>query len=406
MKKHSNKRIARRTSAGLAQPSVQRTAGLVQLHARAAGFSLIELMIAMVIGLLIMSGVFQVFMSSKHSDKVLQAEAEMQENARFAFSVMTSIIQQAGNFGCQASTSLVTRNAVTPPGNPATDTFKPARIIEGWEASNTGYGDSYTTHPESGVSRITTQHWSSSNNAVKDAGTKSKKYSDILKVWYSRPEKATLTNIDHANSVLTFSGIDLKKGDVLVINDCQTVNFAQVCKCEDDDCDGTDTQANIKPGVCNTPGNQALNLRGLNMPTAEVGILDQAIFFVGKRSDNVTGYQKNQPSLYVRHLGDKAKPGSKEEILEGVESLQILYGEDTNNDNSPNYYVSADKVVNWKNVVSLKLSLLLRSRKNNMTNPAQTLSFNGETITLADGDRYLRRVFTTTIALRNRTIGF
>ncbi len=389
MKKYNNKSTAKQTGT-----SVQ----------RAAGFSLIELMIAMVIGLLIMSGVFQVFISSKHSDKVLQAEAEMQENARFAFSVMTNIIQQAGNFGCQASTNLVTRNAVKPPVTP--NTFRPARIIEGWEAKDTGHGDSYTTHPGSGVSLITTQHWTSSNNATKDAGTKSKKYSDILKVWYSRPEKATLTNIDHANSILTFSDIDLKKGDVLVINDCRTVNFAQVCKCEDDDCANDDTKATIKDGVCSTPGNNPLNLHSLNMPTAEVGILDEAIFFVGKRSDSTTGYQQNQPSLYVRYLGNKAKPGRKEEILEGVESLQILYGEDTNSDNSPNYYVSADKVANWKNVVSLKLSLLLRSRKNNMTSSAQALSLNGATITLADGDRYLRRVFSTTIALRNRTIGF
>jgi len=65
------------------------------------GFNLVELLVAMVLGLFVMSGVFQIFVSSKHSNTLLQAEAEMQENARFAFSVMTEIIQEAGNFGLE-----------------------------------------------------------------------------------------------------------------------------------------------------------------------------------------------------------------------------------------------------------------------------------------------------------------
>ena len=367
------------------------------------GFSLIELMVSMVIGLLVMSGVFQVFISSKQSNKMLQAEAEMQENARFAFSVMTSIIQEAGNFGCQASTNLTRKSAVNIP-DPANSTFKPWRLIEGWEAKGTDYGDNYVAKVDSGVSAITTQHWKSSGSAVKDPGTKSKKHSDILKVWYTKPQKATLTN--HAAGLLTFSGLDLDLGDIVVINDCQSVNFAQVCACEEVDCSGNDTQAIISPGACNTPGNKLLDLTNLNMGTAEITTLEQAIFFVSKRSDSQTGYQTNMPALYVRNLSDDAKAANKTEILEGVESLQVLYGEDTNNDHSPDYYVSADKVVNWNRVVSLKISLLLRSRNNNIVTGNQALEFNGAQIVTASDDHYLRRVFTSTISIRNRNIGF
>ncbi len=370
---------------------------------RVAGFSLIELMIAMVLGLLVMSGVFQVFVSSKHSNKLLLAEAEMQENARFAFSVMTEIIQQAGNFGCQTVIPVPSQSVVKS-ANPATETFKPWKIIEGWEAKDSDYGDVYTTDPNSGVSQITTGNWISSAAANKDSGIKSKKHSDILKVWYTKPETANITA--HASGVLTFSPIDLEPGNILAINDCQTVSFAQVCACEEVDCAGQDTQADINETSCSNPGNNALNLSNLNLATAQLAVLNEAIFFVGKRSDSTTGYQNNIPSLYMKNLGHNAKPGNKVEILEGVESLQILYGEDTNNDRSPNYYVSADKVVDWNHVVSLKLSLLLRSRDNNVTQGAQTLKFNGADIALADGDRYLRRVFTTTIALRNRNVGF
>lgn len=385
------------------QHAKKKKLGVVQPSLGAAGFSLIELLIAMLIGSLVMTGVFQVFINSKQSNKVLQAEAEMQESARFAFSVMTSMIQQAGNFGCQAATNASTRMAVKVPVA-AENTFKPERIIEGWEAKKTAYGDAYTAQVNSAVSKITTKHWSSSGNTVKDAGLKSKKFSDILKVWYAKPEKARL--ISQSAGILTFSPLDLDKGDILVINDCQSVSFAQVCKCEDADCSGLDTKANINAGACHTPGNKALDLTDLNLATAEVSILEEAIFFIGKRADSTQGYKKNMPALYVRHLSDNAKPGRKEEIMEGIESMQILYGEDLNSDNSPDYYVSADQVNNWKRVVSLKISLLLRSHDNHIVTGNQALAFNGKPITVADDDHYLRRVFTTTIALRNRNIGF
>ena len=368
------------------------------------GFNLVELLVAMVLGLFVMSGVFQIFIASKHSNTLLQAEAEMQENARFAFSVMTEIIQEAGNFGCQTVVPAPSQSVVKS-ADPATETFKPWKMIEAWEAKDTDYGQAYTTNPNSGVSNISTAHWSSSGGANKDSGIKSKRSSDILKIWYTNPQVANLTA--QAAGILTFSEIDLKTGDILAINDCQTVSFAQVCGCTETDCAGVDnTQADINETSCSTPGNTALDLNNINLPTAQVSVLNEAIFFVGKRSDSKTGYQNNAPSLYMKSLGNNARPANKEEILEGVESLQIIYGEDTNNDRSPNYYVSADKVVDWNHVVSVKLSLLLRSRNNNVTTGVQTIKFNGADIILASGDTYLRRVFTTTIALRNRSVGF
>lgn len=371
------------------------------------GFSLIELMVAMTIGLFIMGGVYQVFASTKQSNRILEAEAEMQENARFAFYMMTSIIQEAGNFGCQTSSALTSYSLV----NTTDKTFRPSHVIEGWEAKNTSYGKPYKAKVNSGVSQTLTQHWLTSSDAVKDFGTKSKKYSDILKVWYTKKQQAQLRNpIDLSTGVLTFSAlspIDLKKGDIIAINDCQTVTFAQVCACEEAECVGNDTQADINQASCKKPGNKAFNFTYLNEQTTQISVLQSAIFFVGKRADSVSGYKNNMPSLYVRYLDNDATSGRKEEILEGVESLQILYGEDGgDNDKSPNYYISADKVVNWNNVVSIRLALLLRSHKNNVLTGGQDLSFNGMPIVVDNDDRYLRRVFTTTISLRNRNIGY
>lgn len=360
------------------------------------GLSLIELLISMLLGAIILIGVIQVFASTKNSTRQLQADAEIQENARFAFSVITSIVQEAGNFGCQAANNLSTISLL----NTTDNTFRPARVIEGWEAAGTAHGDSYSPNVGSDVVNISSSHWSSSNNAKKDPNTYAKQHSDIFKIWYTKRKRTALTSI--AGNVLKFSAIDLKPGDILSVNDCQNLIFAQTCGCEDNDCDGDDTEADIDPSSCSTPGNKAYNLSNLNIPTTEVSVLDAALFFVGKRDDNA----ENIPSLFVRHLGADATLTAKEEILEGVESMQVLYGEDTSGDKSPNYYVNANQVNNWNHVVSLKISLLLRSRKNNIFNNAQTLKFNGANLNIASSDHYLRRVFTSVISLRNRNIGY
>ena len=368
-----------------------------QIHKQKySGFTLIELLISMLIGAMILTGVVQVFASTKNSSKALQAESEIQENARFAFSVITSIVQEAGDFGCQAANPLSTKSLV----NTADATFKPGRVIEGWEATGSSYGDTYTAEVGSDMVDLSSSHWVTSDNAQKDTGTLAKQNSDVFKIWYTKKQRTALTSI--AGNVLQFSPIDLETGTILAINDCQTLLFAQTCSCEDSTCADSDTEADIDPGSCSSPGNTAFNLTKLNIPTTEIGILDSALFFVGKRNDDAN----NIPSLFIRRLGNDATLDSKEEILEGVESMQVLYGEDTNNNKSPNYYVSADDVSNWDNVVSLKISLLLRSYKNNIFSSAQSIAFNGTNISVADSDRYLRRVFTSVISIRNRNIGY
>ena len=127
------------------------------------------------------------------------------------------------------------------------------------------------------------------------------------------------------------------------------------------------------------------------------------IYYVGKRADAAA----NEPALFRRPLGataangnNNAAAGAAVELVEGVENMQILYGEDTDADGNPNCYVTAASVVTWTNVVSVRLSLLMRTAENNLTSSAQSYSFNGATSNAPD--RRLRRVFTTTIGLRNR----
>jgi type IV pilus assembly protein PilW len=89
-------------------------------------------------------------------------------------------------------------------------------------------------------------------------------------------------------------------------------------------------------------------------------------------------------------------------ILEDVENLQILYGENTDGDvfGVADRYVPANQVGKWDRVVSLRISLLVLTSDNNLVADTQPYSFNGSPV--IPTDRRLRRVFTTTITLRNR----
>ena len=365
------------------------------------GFSLVELLIAMSIGLVVIGGAYQLFASTGHSVRLIETQSRMQEDARFAFSFIAKKLQQAGYFGCQEGTKDTMKSLV----NTTSNSFRPWRSIEGWEASGTSYGEQFhAVLNDTVVSAHNNSHWSSSDGAVLDSGVYAKRRSDIIKIWYASDKATPLTTV--SSNEVTFSPFDLEKGDIAVINDCTSLKLVQVCSCDSGDaavCSGSDTKANFANCSASntTPANISSNIGSINLVTAEMRTLKEAIFFVSKRGND----RNNLPSLYWKNLGSHARAGSKKEILEGVESLQIVYGEDTDGDKTPNRYVSADLVSDWNNITSIRISLLLVSR-NELLPEAMPVDFNHHAILVDSGDRHLRRVFTTTIALRNRVTGY
>ena len=69
------------------------------------GLSLIELMIAMLVGLILIGGVLSIFISSRQSYGINSAVARIQENARFALGFISKPTRMAGYMGCGLSTS-------------------------------------------------------------------------------------------------------------------------------------------------------------------------------------------------------------------------------------------------------------------------------------------------------------
>lgn len=86
---------------------------------RAAGFSLIELMVAMVIGLLLLGGLVTLMVNSKKNYAQQDYAARLQENARFAVQFLSYDIRMAGYYGCSNEIINDTVAAITPVENGA-----------------------------------------------------------------------------------------------------------------------------------------------------------------------------------------------------------------------------------------------------------------------------------------------
>lgn len=106
-------------------------------------------------------------------------------------------------------------------------------------------------------------------------------------------------------------------------------------------------------------------------------------------------------SLFLQRGTDPAQ-----ELVEGVEQMQIRYGVDTttpNLDYVPDSYVAASGVGDWSQVVSVRIDLLLASVEQNIVTTNQTVMFppgSGTSVTVSN--RRLPQIFSATVGLRNR----
>jgi type IV pilus assembly protein PilW len=79
---------------------------------RSRGFTLVELMIAMVLGLVIVGSVMAVMLANKRSYRTNEGLSQVQESARTAFELLAHDLRQADGNGCTTSTR--TTNVLTP----------------------------------------------------------------------------------------------------------------------------------------------------------------------------------------------------------------------------------------------------------------------------------------------------
>ncbi|MFW6236686.1 MAG: PilW family protein, partial [Desulfovibrionales bacterium] len=67
---------------------------------RERGASILEVVVAVVIGLLVLAGVYKIFQGNSLSYRTQEAAARIQENGRLAVELLSRDIRMAGYRGC------------------------------------------------------------------------------------------------------------------------------------------------------------------------------------------------------------------------------------------------------------------------------------------------------------------
>ncbi len=341
------------------------------------GLTLVELLITLALSLILLSGLIPLFLASKTTHQLHQALAQIQETARYAASVLSQDIRMAGFRGCASRHIAYHNHLANPPA-----AFTPARGIAGWEAADTATGN-YTLTTHSPVTDASLTGWTTSQTdaPVLDSGTLAVAQSDILRIWQVHGDSVSGTL--QGTRLQTSRTPPYAARDVILLSDCQTAALVFACHISGSKTELACTENATIPAA-SPDGWQIWQAAGW-------------LYYVGKRSQQAA----RPPTLYRRMISNNATAETAQELVEGVEGLQIVYGEDTDGDHIVDQTVTADQVADWQNIISVQIDLLVRSLNPVLAaDEPQNITFNGTRFTAQD--RYLRYPFSITIALRNR----
>lgn len=335
---------------------------------------MIEILVALALSLILTLVISQIYLGSKQSYRLQEAQSRLQENGRFALELIAKDIRRAGNLGCPSAkkTPIVIANP--------SPSITPATSIMGYNANTT-----ITSYPSSDTTWSTSK-WSPAapDNLGALPGT------DIFNIQFTEPcgghlqTKVVGMSADPTISISNSNTCSIQATtDELILSDCGNAEIFRA-----------DSISPIKiTGKTNNTENHFTYTHDVD---AEVMVFHSHTYFI--RIFN------SEPTLY-RMENTEAMP-TPQPIMEGVEDLQILYGVDESPaDGSVDRYFTAKDVNDngkWANVIAVRIDLVMRSTGedgNNLTTTTTT-ACNGVTVT----DHRLRRCYSFTINLRNPRI--
>lgn len=378
------------------------------------GATLIELMIALVLGLLVLGAVIQLFIGSKATYTANEALARVQENGRFSMEVIKREFRGAASRGVCASRLVFQNHFNTGCGSQPEGLFSADTLIMGWDFAGTKRGDSYTLPEELDPAGESTGQWTaklldgSSETLPSWLQNKVVPGSDVVVV--RRTEVIPGITSD-TTSAATDSTLDLTGAHGL-----ETDEFALVTNCRLNinssgsgftgdifQNTGSGSQLNRTGGSCssNGPGNVSsigswATQYGDGMQVYRVEL---SAYFVGFNAG--TG----EPGLY-RH---DVSAGRTEELVSGVESMQVLYGysnpaDEGGDGQTVNHWLPASEVASWDLVIGARLALLVRSPEN-LGDGTTTQGYDLASVTITNQeDGRLRQPFLASISLRNQQL--
>jgi type IV pilus assembly protein PilW len=192
----------------------------------------------------------------------------------------------------------------------------------------------------------------------------------------SEPTNANL-KIDTGNTPNGFSA-----GQLLIVTDCRRTDIFKSTTVSQTQGNATITHGSNE----NTQPKLITELSiGSYKTDAQIASLESATYFIGVNP-------QGNPALYRVGISNTA-----EELVEGVFDIQIEYGLDTIDDTlfiADSYSATPG---DWKQVVSVRLTLQARSSQDSALPTATSYTYNGASVS----DRRFKQASTTVIGLRN-----
>lgn len=325
-----------------------------RLHSQ-RGYTLVELMVSMTLGLILVAGVVTMFVSSKQGYRVQESAGRMQENARFAMTYLAEALRQADFWGGVPATSVLDSYGLSnASGTPCADDalwIADYRTgLQGWTGGTASPLGDCTVADYVANSDVIIARFADPNEFILDAGL-------------------AAAAADPANGPLF---IRTAVGRNAVLFD----------------------------------GANYINAQALIPGTESTGVLTYRygayVFFIR----NFVSGEKSVPSLYWRRM-DSSGVSDSQQLVEGVEQMKFSYGMDNDGDRIVDSYVGADAVTAWNNVLAVRVALIVRGDELDRFTDTQsypmTPTFDYTPAT--DAQRFQRRMYVRDIQVRNRVRG-
>jgi len=383
-------------------------------RARVEGLSLIELLVAVAISGILMGGAISLFVSNRATYEITNDMARLQENARFALQSMTEDIRMAAHVGCINDFTKVNDNTGLAEGQ--LGSF--AHAIEGYESGAATWAPSGHAGEDDAIiagDGATYGAFMADSDGITVRyldGNRDKTGTDVdNEVINESPDDANATNTTIFVRNLNFT---MQEDQLAGISDCGAADVFSLTA--DPGVDGA-TGADTIPANALQRSYEILN-RALVAPAVAVR------YFVRLNGAGV-------PALF-RTTVDAADPANEvtQELVDGVQSLQLLYGVDSDQDGQPNAFLSpgdsipdpadATRTVelldrnDFLSVVAVKIAMLMVTVDEFGNVPEDLVYDVGEERFCRTGlvaapvctrtypqDRRRRRVFQSTVAVRN-----
>jgi len=358
------------------------------------GLSLVELMVALTLGLILTVGLVKIFTSNQRSFTTGEASMRVQETGRMTTEFLSRAIRNADYWGC------IPRENVANKLDNTNSAYQAAEDLFSFSDGFMAYQSDGTTLGLAGTDALILR-------GVGGAGD----------VAISSPMPNSSANL----KVNTVAGIS--KSDILLISDCVAGDIFQV----------TGLQTGSNPGINHNTGGSVVPGNGKPRDGVDVTVDNNcpgsAANCLSKQYDesaqifNPYYYQffLNADASGRRALFRKSGSDAAQEIMDGVWDLQMRVGIDSG--------LSNGEVTQWidvsgptslsaaaaAEVVAVQVSLLVRSPGNDIVDTPMKLCYpswadcssgpNYDVATEVSADsKHLYRVFTTTSTIRNRIL--